>query len=213
MAGRLRVLIAPDCFGDSLTAAQAAEAIASGWRRARAGDDLVLLPLSDGGPGFVAALTVGQPAVEVRTTRVSGPLAESVDARWAFDPATATAYIESAQACGLALLGGPPTVHTAIAAHSRGVGQLIEASVGAGARTVVVGLGGSACTDGITRVRPARSGAMKNGFSRGSCQQAKASRPLFRIALRKLVNDATGSAKNITPKREASRSKLSRANG
>jgi len=148
MAGRLRVLIAPDCFGDSLTAAQAAEAIASGWRRARAGDDLVLLPLSDGGPGFVAALTVGQPAVEVRTTRVSGPLAESVDARWAFDPATATAYIESAQACGLALLGGPPTVHTAIAAHSRGVGQLIEASVGAGARTVVVGLGGSACTDG-----------------------------------------------------------------
>jgi glycerate kinase len=143
----LRVLIAPDCFGDSLTAVQAAEAIADGWRRARPDDELTLAPQSDGGPGFVDVLAgrVG----ERRTLRVSGPLTAEVDADWVFDEADpTTAYIECAQACGLALLGGPPTVQTALAAHSRGVGQLISAASAAGARRIVVGLGGSSCTDG-----------------------------------------------------------------
>ncbi len=67
--------------------------------------------------------------------RVSGPLTAEVDADWVFDGEDpGTAYIECAQACGLALLGGPPTVETALAAHSRGVGQLIAAAVDAGAR-------------------------------------------------------------------------------
>ena len=143
----LRVLIAPDCYGDSLTAVQAAEAIADGWRRARPGDDLTLAPQSDGGPGFVDVLA-GRLG-ERRTLRVSGPLTAEVDADWVFDAAAPrTAYIECAQACGLALLGGPPTVQTALAAHSRGVGQLIAAAAAAGAGRIVVGLGGSACTDG-----------------------------------------------------------------
>jgi glycerate kinase len=143
----LRVLIAPDCYGDSLTAVQAAEAIADGWRQARPDDELTLAPQSDGGPGFVDVL-VGRLG-ERRTLRASGPLTAEVDAEWVFDDADPrTAYIECAQACGLALLGGPPTVQTALAAHSRGVGQLIEAAVAAGARRIVVGLGGSACTDG-----------------------------------------------------------------
>ena len=85
---------------------------------------------------------------EVNTLRVSGPLTEDVSADWVLDPARRTAYIECAQACGLALLGGPPTVQTALAAHSRGVGQLIAAAVRAGAIRIVVGLGGSSCTDG-----------------------------------------------------------------
>src|SRR3954452_22023970 len=143
----LRVLIAPDCFGDSLTAVQAAEAIAEGWRRGRPGDELTLAPQSVGGPGFVDVLAgrVG----ERRTMRVSGPLTGDVDADWVFDGAdSGTAYIECAQACGLALLGGPPMVETALAAHSRGVGQLIAAAVAAGAGRIVVGLGGSSCTDG-----------------------------------------------------------------
>ena len=144
---RLRVLIAPDCYGDSLTAVQAAEAIADGWRRARPDDDLTLAPQSDGGPGFVDVLA-GRLG-ERRTLRVAGPLTAEVDADWAFDAAAPhTAYIECAQACGLALLGGPPTVQTALAAHSRGVGQLIAAAAAAGAGRLVVGLGGSACTDG-----------------------------------------------------------------
>jgi len=143
----MRVLIAPDCYGDSLTAVEAAEAIARGWRSGRPDDELVLAPQSDGGPGFVGVLAgrIG----EVNTLRVSGPLTEDVSADWVLDPAAPrTAYIECAQACGLALLGGPPTAQTALAAHSRGVGQLIAAAVRAGAVRIVVGLGGSSCTDG-----------------------------------------------------------------
>ena len=143
----MQVLIAPDCYGDSLTAVEAAQAIADGWRRGRPDDELTLAPQSDGGPGFVGVLAgrIG----EVHTLRVSGPLTEEVSAEWVLDPAAPlTAYIECAQACGLALLGGPPTVQTALAAHSRGVGQLIAAAVQAGAGRIVVGLGGSACTDG-----------------------------------------------------------------
>jgi glycerate kinase len=142
----MRVLIAPDCYGDSLTAVQAAHAIAQGWRQGRPSDELTLAPQSDGGPGFVGVLAgrIG----EVRHTRVSGPLSESVDAEWVYDRQTATAYVECAQACGLALLGGPPSTETAIAAHSRGVGQLVAAALDAGAGRIVVGLGGSGCTDG-----------------------------------------------------------------
>jgi glycerate kinase len=143
----VQVLIAPDCFGDSLTAVEAAKAIADGWRRGRPDDELTLAPQSDGGPGFVGVLA-GRLG-ELHTLRVSGPLTEEVSAQWVLDPAAPrTAYVECAQACGLALLGGPPTVQTALAAHSRGVGQLIAAAVRAGAGRIVVGLGGSACTDG-----------------------------------------------------------------
>ena len=144
----LRLLIAPDCFGDSLTAVQAAEAIAQGWRRIRPADSVVRLPLSDGGPGFLDVLTARHPDWLRHRVRVSGPLFAEVDAHWVFDMATATAYIESAQACGLALLGGPPTTQTAVDAHTAGVGQILAAALSAGARRLVVGLGGSACTDG-----------------------------------------------------------------
>ena len=144
----LRVLIAPDCFGDSLTAVEAAEAIASGWRQARPSDTLVAVPQSDGGPGFLDVLATRNPRLQRLQSRVDGPLGSPVDAAWVFDPDTATAYLECAQACGLTLLGGPPTVSTALAAHSGGVGELIGAAIDRGATTVVVGLGGSSCTDG-----------------------------------------------------------------
>ncbi len=142
----MRVLIAPDCFGDSLTAVEAAQAIAAGWQQGRPGDVLRLAPQSDGGPGFVDVLA--NRLGGVRPARVSGPLDTDVEATWVFDDATATAYIECAQACGLALLGGPPTVQTALAAHTRGVGQLVDQALVAGARRIVVGLGGSGSTDG-----------------------------------------------------------------
>ncbi len=144
----MRVLIAPDCFGDSLTAAAAVRSIALGWARARPFDELILAPQSDGGPGFVDVLAGRDTGMTVEHNRVSGPLDAAVDAAWVFDSATATAYIESAQACGLPLLDGPPNPRTAVAAHSRGVGDLVDAALRRGARTVVVGLGGSCCTDG-----------------------------------------------------------------
>ena len=141
------VLIAPDCFGDSLTAVQAAQAIAQGWRTSRPEDALTLAPQSDGGPGFVEVLA--SRLGETRTVTVSGPLDVDVEAHWVLDAdPPVTAYIECAQACGLALLGGPPTVRTALDAHSRGVGQLIAAALEAGAGRIVVGLGGSGSSDG-----------------------------------------------------------------
>jgi glycerate kinase len=140
----MRVLVAPDCYGDSLTAVQAAAAIAAGWAAARPADTLVLAPQSDGGPGFVDVLA--ERLGGLRTATVRGPLERDVTAHWVLHQDTA--YIECAQACGLALLGGPPTVRTALDAGSFGVGQLVDAALVAGARRVVVGLGGSACTDG-----------------------------------------------------------------
>ncbi|WP_430333066.1 glycerate kinase family protein [Rhodococcus sp. ACT016] len=140
----MRVLIAPDSFGETLTAVQAAEAMAVGWAAARPDDDIVRAPQSDGGPGFVDVIsdTLGG----LRATRVDGPLDSGTDARWVL--VDGVAYVESAQAVGLGLLGGPPTPESAIRAHSRGVGQLVAAAVDAGAKRIVIGLGGSCCTDG-----------------------------------------------------------------
>jgi glycerate kinase len=142
----MRVLVAPDCYGDSLSAVDAAAAIATGWTRSRPGDSFIVAPQSDGGPGFVEVLAsrIGG----LRRLRVSGPLDTDVIAQWVYDEGSRTAYLECAQACGLPLLGGPPTPETAMAAHSSGVGQLIGAALEAGAVRIVVGLGGSACTDG-----------------------------------------------------------------
>lgn len=142
----MRVLVAPDCYGDSLTAAQAAAAIAAGWNRTRPGDHFTIVPQSDGGPGFVTVLA--ERLGGLRRLRVSGPLDDEVDAQWVHDRPSATAYLGCSEACGLALLDGPPTPQSALAAHSRGVGQLIAAALDAGVGRIVVGLGGSASTDG-----------------------------------------------------------------
>ncbi|SIS09681.1 glycerate kinase family protein [Williamsia sterculiae] len=145
----MRAVIAPDSFGDTLTSVQAAEAIAAGWRGRRPDDELILIPQSDGGPGFVDVLA--ERFGEVRTETVDGPLGDPVSARWLFDAGrddSATAYIECAQACGLHQLGGPPTPSTALRADTRGVGRLVDAALRSGAGSVVVGLGGSGTTDG-----------------------------------------------------------------
>nr|WP_188667425.1 glycerate kinase [Tersicoccus solisilvae] len=143
-----RVVVAPDKFKGTLTAVQAAEAIADGVREVWPGARIALVPLADGGEGTVeAALAAG---AQERRTEVHGPLGEPVTARWALVPGSAgasgTAVIESAEASGLAHV--EPTPATARAAHSGGVGELIAAALDAGAADVVVGLGGSAMTDG-----------------------------------------------------------------
>ncbi|EGD55809.1 glycerate kinase [Gordonia neofelifaecis] len=142
---RLRVVIAPDEFGGTLSARAAAAAIADGWRCARPADLLDLLPQSDGGPGFIDVLAssgIGAP-IEVS---VAGPLGDAVLAQVLIDGTTA--YIESAQACGLHLVTGGPSPETAWRASTAGVGDLILAALRAGAVRIVVGLGGSGTTDG-----------------------------------------------------------------
>ncbi|HEY0496948.1 MAG TPA: glycerate kinase [Kutzneria sp.] len=137
----MRVLVAPDCFGGTLTALEAAEAIATGWRRGAPDDDLLLRPLADGGPGFVEVLH-GALGGDLHEARVTGPLGQTVTARWlAHD---GTAYIESAQACGLHLTDRRDPERST----TYGVGELIVDARKAGMRTAVVGLGGSGTTDG-----------------------------------------------------------------
>ncbi|CCQ16125.1 Glycerate kinase [Rhodococcus sp. AW25M09] len=137
-------MIAPDSFGDTLTAADAADAIARGWSSVREQDELELAPQSDGGPGFVEVLAARIGTVQFAD--VDGPLGNPVQARWLLDGTSA--YIESAQACGLHLLDGPPSPLSALKASSYGVGQLLDAALVSGATTIFVGLGGSSCTDG-----------------------------------------------------------------
>ena len=143
----MRVLIAPDCFTGTLSAAQAAEAIAEGWRRSAPDDDLTLQPLSDGGPGFVNVLTAALTGATASVT-VSDPLRRPVPAAILIvdSGVTRTAYIESAQACGLHLLSEGE--RNPMVTSTYGVGELIEAAVGGGATRVVVGLGGSGTNDG-----------------------------------------------------------------
>ena len=143
----MRVLIAPDCFTGTLSATQAAEAIAEGWRRSAPDDDLTLQPLSDGGPGFLDVLTAALSGVTASVT-VSDPLRRPVPAAILMVDrgVTRTAYIESAQACGLHLLCEGERNPMVTSAY--GVGELIEAAVGGGATQVVVGLGGSGTNDG-----------------------------------------------------------------
>jgi len=143
----MRVLIAPDCFTGTLTAGQAAEAMAEGWRRSAPRDDLTLLPLSDGGPGFLDVLSSALGGATIGVT-VADPLRRPVPASILMVDTRGgrTAYIESAQACGLHLLAQGE--HNPMFTSTYGVGQLIEEAVEQGARRVVVGLGGSGTNDG-----------------------------------------------------------------
>ncbi|NDZ95507.1 glycerate kinase [Streptomyces sp. SID6673] len=144
----MQILIAPDSFGDTLSAVAAAEAIAGGWSATRPMDVVQKAPQSDGGPGFVDVLA--SRFGSIRTAEVPGPLGASVSATWLFDDRgpDPSAYIECAQACGLHQLGGRPTPRTALAADTTGVGLLVAEALAAGARRIVVGLGGSATNDG-----------------------------------------------------------------
>ena len=141
------MLIAPDCFTGTLSAAQAAEAIAQGWRRSAPKDGLTLVPLSDGGPGFIDVLSRALDGTSVLVT-VADPLGRPVPAviLMVDSGGRRTAYLESAQACGLHLLA--ESEHNPLVTSTYGVGQLIKAAVGQGATCVVVGLGGSGTNDG-----------------------------------------------------------------
>jgi glycerate kinase len=139
----MRILIAPDCFTGTLTAVEAAQAIADGWSAVSPDDDLDLLPMSDGGPGFAGAIGTALSGESVRR-RVTGPLGDPVDAE--FTLVDETAYIESAQACGLHLI--PAGRRDPGATTSAGLGELVRAAVDSGCRRIVIGVGGTGTCDG-----------------------------------------------------------------
>src|SRR5438270_8451965 len=135
----MHLLAAPDKFRGTLTAREAAAAIAAG--AASAGWTATELPLADGGEGTLDVLGGGN-----RRTTVTGPLGHPVEAEWRLED-DGTAVIEAALACGLTLAGGPEG-NDPLAATSRGVGELVVAAIAEDAERVVVAVGGVASTDG-----------------------------------------------------------------
>src|SRR5436190_6411905 len=135
----LPVLVAPDSFKGSFSAAEVAGAIAAGLRDA--GREAVELPVADGGEGTMDVL-----GGELRTARVSDPLGRPVEASFALLDDGRTAVVETAQASGFALVADEE--RDAYAASTRGTGELIAAAVEAGAEKVLVTVGGSATMDG-----------------------------------------------------------------
>jgi len=142
----MRVLVAPDCFTGTLTAPQAAAAIARGWLRAAPADEVEQCPLADGGPGFVAVLHRALGG-ELGSVTVTGPLGERVPATVLLVDGDAgrTVYVEAAEAAGLALV--PADRRDPTRTTSRGVGELVRAALDAGARRIVVGVGGTGTND------------------------------------------------------------------
>ncbi len=142
----VRLLVAPQELKGTLSASEAAAAIARGVREARPGIELVVAPLADGGPGTVEALLAGRGG-RWHSTPVHDPLGARCAARWGLLD-DGTAVIEMSAASGLSLLAGRTL--RPLEASTRGTGELVRAALEAGARKLIVGLGGSATTDGGT---------------------------------------------------------------
>ncbi|MEV4557835.1 glycerate kinase [Kitasatospora sp. NPDC049285] len=141
----MRVVVAPDSFKGTIDAADAAAALADGWRSVRPDDQVVCRPMADGGEGTLAAIVSAHPeAVTVEVPAVTGPDGSPVPGRFALLP-DGTAVVELSVASGLPLLGGELLP---LAATTRGTGETIAAALDAGATRLVIGLGGSASTDG-----------------------------------------------------------------
>ena len=134
----MRVLAAPDKFRGTAGAPEIAAAVAAG--AANAGAECDQVPMADGGEGTLEALGGAN-----RTAVVTGPLGDPVEAAWRLD--RRSAVVEMARASGLDLIGGPEG-NDPVAASTYGTGELIAAAVERGAKEVIVGVGGSATTDG-----------------------------------------------------------------
>ena len=139
-----RVLIAPDKFKGTLSASEAARAIAAGWRQARPEDTLILQPISDGGDGFgslMAEALDGKPT----SCEAFNAAGQTIIATYWLTP-DQTALIESANVIGLAML--QPSERAPLENDSTGLGQVIQHATTNGAKHLIIGIGGSATNDG-----------------------------------------------------------------
>jgi glycerate 2-kinase len=139
------VLFAPDSFKGSLTSVQVATALATGWSRARPGDTAWLCPLADGGEGTLEAIAAAG-GWTWRSADVHDPLGRPITARWLLSEDGKRAVIEMAEASGLSRIA--PGERDAIVASSVGTGEAIRAALDMGVGSIVLGIGGSATTDG-----------------------------------------------------------------
>ena len=145
LAAALRVLVAPDSFKGSLSSVEVAHALAAGWSRARPDDEVTLAPMADGGEGTLDAVAA---AGGWRTLPAAArdPLMRPIDGR--FLRQGPRAIVELATASGLSRVTREE--RDAAAATTLGTGQIMAAAIGLGCTEIVLGLGGSATTDGGT---------------------------------------------------------------
>ena len=142
----LRVLFAPDSFKGSLSSVEVTRALAEGWARARPGDVVTAAPLADGGEGTLAAIAEAG-GWEWQECLAHDPLGRPLTARWLRSTDGTRAALELAEASGLSRLAeGEP--RSPLAATTDGTGEILRAILDAGVRDVVMGVGGSATTDG-----------------------------------------------------------------
>jgi glycerate kinase len=141
----MKVLVAPNAFKGTLTAPQAAAAIADGVRDVFPDAEVVEVPVADGGDGTVEALVTARRG-EYRTAMVEGPLGERVEARYGLIDSGRTAVVELATASGLALID--PSRRDPRGASTYGFGQLLDAARAQGVGEIIAGIGGSATNDG-----------------------------------------------------------------
>ncbi|GAB3397601.1 glycerate kinase [Humibacter soli] len=145
----MRVVIAPDSFKGSASAVEVANAIAEGWREVRPDDDLVELPMADGGEGTLDAFEIAVPGARRMPVTVTGPDGRRVQATWMLLPATpelpgGTGVVELAETSGLPLMHRLDPMYS----HTLGFGQAIAAALDQGVSRLLLGIGGSASTDG-----------------------------------------------------------------
>ena len=141
----MKIIIAPDSFKDSLSAAGVAQAIAAGLAQVWPDAHLVQCPVADGGEGTVDAVLAACNG-ELRRQTVRGPLGGTVEARWGWLADSHTAIIEMAEASGLQLVA--PGQRDACSSTTYGTGELIRAALDAGAQRIILAIGGSATNDG-----------------------------------------------------------------
>ena len=142
---RLRVVIAPDSFKGSLTSVEVANALAKGWLDVRPEDEVQLAPLADGGEGTLVAIEAAG-GWEWRTTPATDPIGRPVAARWLRSADGTHAVVELAEASGISRL--TVAERDPVRASTLGTGEVIEAVLDEGIRTITLGIGGSATTDG-----------------------------------------------------------------
>lgn len=141
----MKILIIPDKFKGTLTATAAADAIARGWFKARPGDSIASLPMSDGGDGFGG--TIGRLLrAKIQRVKTVDAAHRRCAANWWWEPKTKTAVIESSNVIGLAKL--PPGKFHPFELDTFGLGAVIRAAADKGARRCIIGIGGSATNDG-----------------------------------------------------------------
>jgi glycerate kinase len=145
MTRAVTVLIAPDSFKGSLTSVAVARALADGWGRARPDDSILLCPLADGGEGTLEAVAAAG-GWAWQETLASDPLGRTIRARWLRSEDGTRAVVEMAEASGISRVTSAE--RDSIAATSAGTGDLIRAALDAGVTTIMLGIGGSATTDG-----------------------------------------------------------------